>query len=519
MSDQYPEEKPSSTLLRALIWAGVGLAPVAAIIVMVTGSTGAMRFAVLLVAVCVILLGAAMLIRNDPVLLSMDVEERVAAEVEALRNDLRGEIGSAARATGHRVQVLEDQVEQLRSAPPAPVVPPAPMPGGAPAAGGRVVAAGAARPVSSRAGSASVPMSPAAGHVPGPIGSASVSGPIRSASVSAPVGSASVPGPARPAGVPGPVGSASVSSPMGSASVPSPMGSASVSSPMGSASVSSPMGSASVSSPMGSASVSSPMGAASVPAPAGQWDAGAGEWNADGEQWEADAGQWAADGYDQAERGWSGQNDADPGWAAQHDADPGWAAQHDADPGWAAQHNADQGWEQRSDPNTSDGMGWPVAESAPAEGNYWEAVDGTEWAATNEPDWDRSQSWNSGNRTGSIGSASVPAPPGRSTPRGAAQVGAARVPTPEAGTYGSPVPRQRGAASVPPPVPAAPPQPRRRHAAPDDTGTDLGRYGDGGLPARTEYVSGGSYYGSPTGYGYDRDDDDAVPARGGHRNW
>ncbi len=82
-------------LLRALIWAGVGLAPVAALVVLLGSSAGPTRFGVLLVAVSVVLLGAALLIRNDPVLLRMDVEDRVTDEVNALRDELRSEIAAS----------------------------------------------------------------------------------------------------------------------------------------------------------------------------------------------------------------------------------------------------------------------------------------------------------------------------------------------------------------------------------------------------------------------------------------
>ncbi len=95
MSDWDAQDGQNMGLLRALLWAGVGLAPVAALLVLV-GGEGPTRFGVLLVAVSVVLLGATMLVRSDPVLLRMDVEDRVADEVNALRAELRGEIAAAA---------------------------------------------------------------------------------------------------------------------------------------------------------------------------------------------------------------------------------------------------------------------------------------------------------------------------------------------------------------------------------------------------------------------------------------
>ena len=108
----------SARLLRALIWAGVGLAPVAAVVVLVGGSDGSVRFGVLLIAVCVVLIGASMLIRSDPVLLRMHVEDRVAEEIDSLREKLRDEfheeIAGTARATGHRIQAMQEELAQAR---------------------------------------------------------------------------------------------------------------------------------------------------------------------------------------------------------------------------------------------------------------------------------------------------------------------------------------------------------------------------------------------------------------------
>ncbi|MFI5897978.1 hypothetical protein ACIA5D_48640 [Actinoplanes sp. NPDC051513] len=96
MPERDPETGNSSRLLRGLIWAGVLLAPVAAAVVLLGDSSASVRFAVLLVAVSVVLIGASVLIRNDPVLQRMHVEDRVAEEIEVLRRDLRAEFSRAA---------------------------------------------------------------------------------------------------------------------------------------------------------------------------------------------------------------------------------------------------------------------------------------------------------------------------------------------------------------------------------------------------------------------------------------
>ncbi|MEV4635847.1 hypothetical protein AB0J80_00705 [Actinoplanes sp. NPDC049548] len=173
MSERDPDEQPSARLLRALIWGGVGLAPVAAISVLVGGGTGSIRFAVLLIAVCVVLLGASLLIRNDPVLLKMDVEDRVGAEVDSLRGELRDEIAAAARVTGHRVQVLEDDVARLRG------------PGPTPAGAARPAVASASVPPAPRPAVASASVAPAA-VAPVPVSAQPRTPASGSASVSAP---------------------------------------------------------------------------------------------------------------------------------------------------------------------------------------------------------------------------------------------------------------------------------------------------------------------------------------------
>ena len=98
MSDQEPVTGHSARLLRGLIWAGVLLAPLAAAVVLIGGSSGSVRFAVVLIAVSVVLIGASMLIRNDPVLQRMDVEDRVAEEIATLRRELRAEFGRGGAA-------------------------------------------------------------------------------------------------------------------------------------------------------------------------------------------------------------------------------------------------------------------------------------------------------------------------------------------------------------------------------------------------------------------------------------
>lgn len=133
-------------LLSGLLWAGVGLAPVAALLVLLSGdSTGLMRLAVLLAVVAVVLIGVSMALRRGPDSVRDQVEDMIFEELDILRDDLREDITMAARAThkslGERVVNLHESVEALRgqvdnlrvqvergSAPSEPAPPPAPPP-------------------------------------------------------------------------------------------------------------------------------------------------------------------------------------------------------------------------------------------------------------------------------------------------------------------------------------------------------------------------------------------------------
>jgi hypothetical protein len=125
MPDRDPVAGQNSRLLRGLLWAGVVLAPLAAAVVLLGASSGSVRFAVLLMAVSVVLIGASVLIRSDPVLHRMDVEERVAEQVAALKRELRAEFAGGAGAGGGSGPVRG----ALRGGPPPPVMAQPPVEG------------------------------------------------------------------------------------------------------------------------------------------------------------------------------------------------------------------------------------------------------------------------------------------------------------------------------------------------------------------------------------------------------
>jgi hypothetical protein len=123
MPDPDADEQRSARLLTALVWGGVALAPIAVLVALVGGGDGSLRFAVLLLAVAIVLIGSSMLIRNDPTLLRLDLDERLAQGIEAAREEIRDEIAAAARATHHRVQTLQDDIVRFQSQRPPAAAP------------------------------------------------------------------------------------------------------------------------------------------------------------------------------------------------------------------------------------------------------------------------------------------------------------------------------------------------------------------------------------------------------------
>ncbi|GII25170.1 hypothetical protein [Planosporangium mesophilum] len=106
-------------LVPGLLWSGVGLAPVAALLVLFGGDrTGLIRLAVLLAVVAMALIGVSFALRRDPDTMRDQIEDMVFQELDVLRDDMREDITTAARAThkafGERVVSLQESVESLR---------------------------------------------------------------------------------------------------------------------------------------------------------------------------------------------------------------------------------------------------------------------------------------------------------------------------------------------------------------------------------------------------------------------
>jgi hypothetical protein len=113
-----PSERPGRQLLTVVFWVGVGLAPLAALLLLVGQSAGALRVAAVLAVFAVVLIGLSITLRRDAETVRIDLEETLLEEIASLRGDVRNDIATAARAThkafGEKLQVLHESVQALR---------------------------------------------------------------------------------------------------------------------------------------------------------------------------------------------------------------------------------------------------------------------------------------------------------------------------------------------------------------------------------------------------------------------
>ncbi|MEN3304134.1 MAG: hypothetical protein V7603_336 [Micromonosporaceae bacterium] len=102
----------------ATFWTGVGVASLAALLVLFSNGTQALRVAAILAILAVVLVGLAIMMRPDARSVRAELEESVFEEIDGLRADIREDISSAARAThksfSDKLQNLYEHVDALR---------------------------------------------------------------------------------------------------------------------------------------------------------------------------------------------------------------------------------------------------------------------------------------------------------------------------------------------------------------------------------------------------------------------
>ncbi|MQA24994.1 MAG: hypothetical protein GEU94_05895 [Micromonosporaceae bacterium] len=105
--------------LPIVFWAGVGLAPLAAILLLVSQGGGPLRVAAVLAIMSVVLVGLSTTLRDDVDTVRAEFEETVYDETDAIREDVREDLVAAARkihgVLQAEIEALAGQVEELRS--------------------------------------------------------------------------------------------------------------------------------------------------------------------------------------------------------------------------------------------------------------------------------------------------------------------------------------------------------------------------------------------------------------------
>ena len=96
-----PPEVRRGKLLHGLFWGGMALAPIAVLILLFGQSTGALRVAVTLAVLTIVMLAISIAMRPSVEMLRVDIEHRVLDEIERVRVRAREETTTAARNT-HR---------------------------------------------------------------------------------------------------------------------------------------------------------------------------------------------------------------------------------------------------------------------------------------------------------------------------------------------------------------------------------------------------------------------------------
>ena len=117
-STESADKRRGRPLATLLFWGGVGLAPLAALLLLVARGNGTLRVAAVLAVAAVVLIGLSITLRGDADTARLEMEEVLLEEIDQLRADLRNDIAGAARAThesfGEKLQILQNNVESLR---------------------------------------------------------------------------------------------------------------------------------------------------------------------------------------------------------------------------------------------------------------------------------------------------------------------------------------------------------------------------------------------------------------------
>jgi hypothetical protein len=113
------QERRGGRLVNGLFWGGVGLAPLAALLLLLGPAGSALRIAAVLAILAIVMIGLSITLRGNSDAVRVEIEEALYEEIDTLRKDVREDIGTAARAThqafGEQLQVLYEQLNVVRA--------------------------------------------------------------------------------------------------------------------------------------------------------------------------------------------------------------------------------------------------------------------------------------------------------------------------------------------------------------------------------------------------------------------
>jgi len=106
--------KRGGPLLTATFWVGMGLAPLAALLLLMSQGAGAVKIAAVLAIIAVICIGLSLVLRRDADTIRVELEEAMLDELDTMRDEVSASTRASHRALTERIRQLQQTVENLR---------------------------------------------------------------------------------------------------------------------------------------------------------------------------------------------------------------------------------------------------------------------------------------------------------------------------------------------------------------------------------------------------------------------
>ena len=115
MSARVAAENTRQKLRGILFWVGIGLAPIAALLLLIAEGDSLLRIVAVLAVLAVVLIGLSITLRGDDETIRLSMHKTLLEEIDMLREELRNDVTRAAHhAVGERLQLVHDDVAALR---------------------------------------------------------------------------------------------------------------------------------------------------------------------------------------------------------------------------------------------------------------------------------------------------------------------------------------------------------------------------------------------------------------------